>query len=130
MPHLRKVSGKCGNSVHLPKVEWHGGIGNAATGGSRDGTASAHLWKVSRKCGEMAHLRKVGMARGKGNTATGGSRDGTASAHLWKVSRKCGNSAHLRKVGMVEGVRGWHGGPGFPGDPRLFRITGKIPNNY
>ena len=96
---------------HLRKVEWHGGMGNAAIGGSRASAASVHLRKVSGKCGNSVHLPKVEWHGGIGNAATGGSRDGTASAHLWKVSRKCGNSAHLRKVGMVEGVRGWHGGP-------------------
>ena len=32
---------------------------NAATTGSRGGSASAHLRKVRRKCGKTAHLRKV-----------------------------------------------------------------------
>ena len=40
----------------------HGGGRNAATVGSRGGSASAHLLKVRRKCGKIAHLRKVERA--------------------------------------------------------------------
>ena len=36
---------------------------NAATAGSRGGSASAHLRKVRRKCGKTAHLRKVERAQ-------------------------------------------------------------------
>ena len=73
---------------------------NAATAGSRGGSASAHLRKVRRK--ENAEkLHTFGRWNGHGggrNAATAGSRGGSASAHLLKVRRKRGKIAHLPKV--------------------------------
>ena len=77
------------NLLTFRRWEWYGGWGNAATDGSRGGSASAHLWKVSRKCEELAHLPKVGEREsravicGRGameKTAGPGKQQGTETA--------------------------------------------------
>ena len=57
---LQAVLGTVRLLLTFGRWEKHGGRENTATGGSRDGAASAHLRKVCGKCEKYAHLRKVG----------------------------------------------------------------------
>ena len=66
------------NLLTFRRWEWYGGWGNAATDGSRGGSASAHLWKVSRKCEELAHLPKVGERESRAGMCGRGAMEKTA----------------------------------------------------
>ena len=60
---FRRWDGNAAKQHTFGRWNGHGGGRNAATAGSRGGSASAHLPKVGRKCGKTAHLRKVERAQ-------------------------------------------------------------------